>query len=56
MLSEKEIMRIFRETQVWQEGHFLLTSGRHSGEYIQCARFSNTRVLLRPSVTNWPKV
>jgi|LSQX01.3.fsa_nt_gb orotate phosphoribosyltransferase len=38
MLSEKEIMRIFRETQVWQEGHFLLTSGRHSGEYIQCAR------------------
>lgn len=38
MLSEKEIMRIFRETKVWQEGHFLLTSGRHSGEYIQCAR------------------
>ncbi|HHU83143.1 MAG TPA: orotate phosphoribosyltransferase [Firmicutes bacterium] len=37
-MSEKEIMRIFRETKVWQEGHFLLTSGRHSGEYIQCAR------------------
>lgn len=38
MLSEKEIMEIFRETKVWQEGHFLLTSGRHSGQYIQCAR------------------
>ena len=38
MLTEKEVMRIFRETKVWQEGHFLLTSGRHSGEYIQCAR------------------
>ncbi|NLY88118.1 MAG: orotate phosphoribosyltransferase [Firmicutes bacterium] len=37
-MSEKEIMKIFRETKVWQEGHFLLTSGRHSGEYIQCAR------------------
>lgn len=38
MLSEDEIMEIFRETKVWQEGHFLLTSGRHSNRYIQCAR------------------
>jgi len=38
MLSEEEIMEIFRETKVWQEGHFLLTSGRHSNRYIQCAR------------------
>ena len=38
MLSEQEIGEIFRQTGVWQEGHFLLTSGRHSGNYLQCAR------------------
>ncbi len=38
MLTEDEIMEIFRETKVWQEGHFLLASGRHSSRYIQCAR------------------
>lgn len=38
VLSEKEIMEIFRETKVLQEGHFLLTSGRHSSQYMQCAR------------------
>jgi len=38
MLSEKRIMEILQETEVMQEGHFLLTSGRHSGKYLQCAR------------------
>ncbi|MGI6705362.1 MAG: orotate phosphoribosyltransferase [Clostridia bacterium] len=38
MLSEKRIKEIFQETGVMQEGHFLLTSGRHSGSYLQCAR------------------
>jgi len=31
-------MEIFRETGVLQEGHFRLTSGRHSGQYMQCGR------------------
>lgn len=38
MLSEEEILGIFRETQVLQEGHFLLTSGKHSNQYMQCAK------------------
>ncbi len=38
MLSEKRIKEIFQKTGVMLEGHFLLTSGRHSGRYIQCAR------------------
>ncbi len=38
MLSEERVLEIFRETGVLLEGHFLLTSGRHSGRYLQCAR------------------
>lgn len=38
MLSAEKILGIFRETQVLQEGHFLLTSGRHSNQYMQCAK------------------
>ncbi len=30
--------RIIEETGARREGHFRLTSGRHSGEYFQCAR------------------
>ena len=31
-------IEIFKETGVMLEGHFLLTSGRHSNRYMQCAR------------------
>jgi orotate phosphoribosyltransferase len=37
MLSE-QAMELFRRTGVMQEGHFKLTSGRHSDRYMQCAR------------------
>jgi orotate phosphoribosyltransferase len=37
MMTEKEILEIFRETKVLREGHFRLTSGRHSRQYMQCA-------------------
>jgi orotate phosphoribosyltransferase len=30
-------MELFRSTGAYLEGHFLLTSGLHSGEYLQCA-------------------
>ena len=30
-------MQIFRETGAYLKGHFLLTSGLHSDEYLQCA-------------------
>ncbi len=37
MLSQQEIMRIFRETGALLSGHFLLSSGLHSPLYFQCA-------------------
>jgi orotate phosphoribosyltransferase len=38
MLSKEEIIQIFRDKEVMLEGHFLLTSGRHSDKYMQCAK------------------
>jgi orotate phosphoribosyltransferase len=37
-LNENEIFAIFRETGALLEGHFLLTSGKHSNVYFQCAK------------------
>jgi orotate phosphoribosyltransferase len=38
VLEQKEILEIFRETKVLREGHFRLTSGKHSRQYMQCAQ------------------
>jgi orotate phosphoribosyltransferase len=38
MISNLRVLEIFKEAGVLLEGHFLLTSGRHSGKYLQCAR------------------
>jgi len=37
MLSKEDIMALFKRTGVLWEGHFVLTSGRHSAHYLQCA-------------------
>jgi orotate phosphoribosyltransferase len=37
-LSDEKILNIFEETGALLRGHFLLTSGRHSGVYFQCAK------------------
>ena len=37
-LTEKDILEIFKKTGALLEGHFLLTSGRHSNMYFQCAK------------------
>ena len=37
-LSENNILEIFTETEALLQGHFLLTSGRHSNRYFQCAK------------------
>jgi orotate phosphoribosyltransferase len=37
-LSEKEILEIFEKSGALLKGHFLLTSGRHSNVYFQCAK------------------
>jgi orotate phosphoribosyltransferase len=38
MLSYNESLKILKETEALQEGHFILSSGLHSKEYIQCAK------------------
>jgi orotate phosphoribosyltransferase len=35
--SPSEILQIFRDSQALLEGHFLLSSGLHSPQYLQCA-------------------
>ena len=37
-MHEDEILAEFRGCQALLEGHFLLSSGRHSAHYLQCAR------------------
>jgi orotate phosphoribosyltransferase len=36
--GENNILEIFKETGALLQGHFLLTSGRHSNMYFQCAK------------------
>lgn len=44
MLSKERVLEVLKEAGVLQEGHFLLTSGRHSNKYLQCAKiFCNTK-------------
>ena len=38
MLSYKESLKILKETNALLEGHFILSSGLHTGSYIQCAK------------------
>lgn len=42
-MTEEEILSEFRASEALLEGHFMLSSGRHSGHYLQCAR-----VLMNP--------
>lgn len=37
-MTEDEILSEFRSVDALLEGHFLLSSGRHSAYYLQCAR------------------
>ncbi len=38
MLSSKESLKILKETNALLEGHFILSSGLHSPQYVQCAQ------------------
>ncbi|WP_095011498.1 orotate phosphoribosyltransferase [Tsuneonella mangrovi] len=42
-MTDDEVLQEFRASQALLEGHFLLSSGRHSAQYLQCAR-----VLMNP--------
>ncbi len=43
-MQRDDVLAEFRASQALLEGHFLLSSGRHSGHYLQCAR-----VLMKPA-------
>ena len=38
MLSYDESLKILKETDALLEGHFILSSGLHSKQYVQCAK------------------
>jgi orotate phosphoribosyltransferase len=38
MIDQKHMLSIFRSTEALLDGHFRLTSGRHSATYFQCAK------------------
>src|SRR5690606_26083782 len=42
-MTEDEVLHEFRASEAMLEGHFKLSSGRHSAHYLQCAR-----VLMEP--------
>lgn len=42
-MTEDEVLAEFRASEALLEGHFKLSSGRHSAHYLQCAR-----VLMNP--------
>lgn len=42
-MDDEEVLAEFRASNALLEGHFLLSSGRHSAHYLQCAR-----VLMNP--------
>ena len=37
-MNRSEIINVFKDTGALLNGHFILTSGRHSSSYFQCAR------------------
>lgn len=43
-MTQDEVLAEFRASGALLEGHFKLSSGRHSGHYLQCAR-----VLMNPA-------
>ena len=55
MLKQEQILDIFYRTGALMEGHFRLTSGRHSDQYIQCARVlhSDHTILLCREIVNF---
>ena len=38
MLSYSGSLKILKETEALLEGHFILSSGLHTKQYIQCAK------------------
>jgi|TARA_B110000881_G_C18553209_1_gene505315 orotate phosphoribosyltransferase len=47
MISYKESLEILKVTDALLDGHFILSSGLHSSQYIQCAK-----LLSKPNLAN----
>ena len=47
MLSLKDSLAVLKKTKALLEGHFILSSGLHSPQYIQCAK-----LLSFPNISN----
>jgi len=45
-MTDEQILQALHDSEAIRTGHFVLTSGRHSGTYVQCAR-----VLEDPQLT-----
>ncbi|MBQ6453231.1 MAG: orotate phosphoribosyltransferase [Coriobacteriales bacterium] len=58
LMTHEQILAALEEVQAVRKGHFVLTSGRHSDTYIQCARILEyprlTRELARVAVSKLP--
>jgi orotate phosphoribosyltransferase len=45
MITNEKALELLKDAGVLLEGHFLLTSGRHSAKYLQCAKiFKDTKL------------
>ena len=47
MLSLKNSLKVLKKTKALLDGHFVLSSGLHSAQYVQCAR-----LLSKPKISN----
>ena len=47
MSNSDQVLDIFRQTGALLQGHFILTSGRHSATYFQCAKVLKHPELLQ---------
>jgi orotate phosphoribosyltransferase len=57
-MTDEDILAALTNADAIRTGHFVLTSGRHSGTYVQCARFLEdpalTTQLARTAVDRLP--
>ena len=37
-MTQEQVLQIFKDNKAFLEGHFVLSSGLHSPNYMQCAK------------------
>lgn len=54
-MREEEVISLFKDLGVLRKGHFKLSSGRHSDEYLQCAilqQYPNLNCIVMDEIAN----